>query len=71
MQRAEKHVEKPKVIADVKASQILYDELEKMGIEGIMWRTGHSFIKNKLKEIGGELAGEMSGHIFFADRYLL
>lgn len=64
-----KHVEKPKVIADVKASQILYDELEKMGIEGIMWRTGHSFIKNKLKEIGGELAGEMSGHIFFADRY--
>jgi phosphomannomutase/phosphoglucomutase len=64
-----KHVEKPKVIADVKASQILYDELEKMGIDAIMWKTGHSFIKNKLKEIGGELAGEMSGHVFFADRY--
>ncbi len=64
-----KHIERPKVIADVKASQVLYDELEKMGVEGIMWKTGHSFIKNKLKEIGGELAGEMSGHIFFADRY--
>lgn len=64
-----KHIERPKVIADVKASQVLYDELEKIGVEGIMWKTGHSFIKNKLKEIGGELAGEMSGHIFFADRY--
>jgi phosphomannomutase/phosphoglucomutase len=64
-----KHIGKPKIIADVKASQVLYDELERIGVEGIMWKTGHSFIKNKLKEIGGELAGEMSGHIFFADRY--
>ncbi|MDY6820272.1 MAG: phosphomannomutase/phosphoglucomutase [Deferribacterota bacterium] len=64
-----KHYDKPTVIADVKASQVLFDELEKMGIKGIMWKTGHSLIKDKLKEIQAELAGEMSGHIFFADRY--
>lgn len=64
-----KQFDKPTVIADVKSSQILFDELEKIGVNGIMWQTGHSLIKDKLKETNGELAGEMSGHIFFADRY--
>ncbi|MGA1846498.1 phosphomannomutase/phosphoglucomutase [Deferribacter abyssi] len=64
-----KHYTKPKVIADVKASQVLFDYLEKIGIEPIMWKTGHSLIKNKLKETNAELAGEMSGHIFFNDKY--
>lgn len=57
------------VIADVKASQVLFDELAKSDIRGIMWQTGHSLIKNKLKETHAELAGEMSGHIFFSHRY--
>lgn len=64
-----KTVKNPTVIADVKASQVLFDELQKNGINGIMWQTGHSLIKNKLKETHAELAGEMSGHIFFAHRY--
>lgn len=64
-----KTTENPTVIADVKASQVLFDELKKNNINGIMWRTGHSLIKSKLKETNAELAGEMSGHIFFADRY--
>ena len=64
-----KSVENPTVIADVKASQVLFDELQKNGINGIMWQTGHSLIKNKLKETHAELAGEMSGHIFFSHRY--
>ncbi len=64
-----KKYEKPKIIADVKASQVLFDTLEQIGAEGIMWKTGHSLIKNKLKETGAELAGEMSGHIFFNDEY--
>jgi phosphomannomutase/phosphoglucomutase len=59
----------PTVIADVKASQVLFDELSKNKINGIMWKTGHSLIKSKLKETNAELAGEMSGHIFFADKY--
>jgi phosphomannomutase/phosphoglucomutase len=59
----------PTVIADVKASQVLFDELSKHKIKGIMWKTGHSLIKSKLKETNAELAGEMSGHIFFADKY--
>ncbi|TYB33123.1 MAG: phosphomannomutase/phosphoglucomutase [Flexistipes sinusarabici] len=64
-----KKYEKPKIIADVKASKVLFDSLEKIGAEGIMWKTGHSLIKNKLQETGAELAGEMSGHIFFKDEY--
>ena len=58
------------IIADVKASQNLFNEIEKYGGVPIMWKTGHSFIKSKMKEISSPLAGEMSGHIFFADRYL-
>ncbi|MEF3255010.1 MAG: phosphomannomutase/phosphoglucomutase [Deferribacterales bacterium] len=64
-----KRYAKPTIIADVKASQVLFDELNKLGIETIMWKTGHSLIKDKLKKTGAELAGEMSGHIFFKDRF--
>jgi phosphomannomutase/phosphoglucomutase len=56
-------------IGEVKCSQVLYDELRRLGGHPIMWRTGHSLIKAKMKETKAELAGEMSGHIFFADRY--
>ena len=58
------------IIADVKASQNLFDEIKKLGGVPLMWKTGHSFIKSKMKEVSSPLAGEMSGHIFFADRYL-
>jgi phosphomannomutase len=57
------------IIADVKASQVLFDELKRMGGNPLMWRTGHSLIKTKMAETGAPLAGEMSGHIFYADRY--
>ncbi|MGZ0189785.1 MAG: phosphoglucomutase/phosphomannomutase PgmG, partial [Alphaproteobacteria bacterium] len=57
------------IIADVKASQILFDSVEAAGGTPLMWRTGHSLIKAKMAETGSPLAGEMSGHIFFADRY--
>ncbi len=56
-------------IGEVKCSQLLYDDIRKRGGNGIMWRTGHSLIKAKMKESHAELAGEMSGHMFFADRY--
>lgn len=56
-------------ISEVKCSQTMYDDIEKHGGRGIMWKTGHSIIKKKMKEEKAELAGEMSGHIFFADRY--
>ena len=57
------------VIGEVKCSQTLYDDIAAHGGEPIMWKTGHSLIKKKMKESGALLAGEMSGHIFFADRY--
>ena len=57
------------IIADVKASQVLFDEIKRMGGAPLMWRTGHSLIKTKMAETGAPLAGEMSGHIFFGDRY--
>ncbi|MCA0208823.1 MAG: phosphomannomutase/phosphoglucomutase [Proteobacteria bacterium] len=57
------------VIADVKASQALFDRVAGLGGKPLMWKTGHSLIKAKMKETGSPLAGEMSGHIFFADRY--
>lgn len=56
-------------ISEVKCSQTMYDDIEKHGGKPIMWRTGHSLIKKKMKEEKAELAGEMSGHMFFADRY--
>ncbi len=57
------------IIADVKASQVLFDEVARAGGQPLMYKTGHSLIKAKMAEIGAPLAGEMSGHIFFADRW--
>ena len=57
------------IIADVKASQVLFDEIAKAGGHPLMWKTGHSLVKSKMAETGSPLAGEMSGHIFFADRW--
>ncbi|NBX03039.1 MAG: phosphomannomutase/phosphoglucomutase [Alphaproteobacteria bacterium] len=57
------------IIADVKASGVLFEEITRMGGNALMWKTGHSLIKSKMAETGAPLAGEMSGHIFFADKY--
>lgn len=57
------------ILADVKASQVLFDEIERLGGKGVMAPTGHSIIKTRMAELGAPLAGEMSGHIFFADGY--
>ena len=57
------------IIADVKASQVLFDEIARLGGKPLMWKTGHSLVKSKMAETGAPLAGEMSGHIFFAHRY--
>jgi phosphomannomutase len=57
------------IIADVKASQVLFDEIARAGGKPMMFKTGHSLIKSKMAEIGAPLAGEMSGHIFFADTF--
>ncbi|MCT2557983.1 phosphomannomutase/phosphoglucomutase [Tsuneonella sp. YG55] len=57
------------VIADVKASRALFERIAQLGGRPLMWKTGHSLIKSKMKEIGAPLAGEMSGHVFFADEY--
>jgi len=58
-----------KIISEVKASYRLFQDIKVHGGEGIMWKTGHSLIKSKMKESGALLAGEMSGHMFFKDRY--
>ena len=58
-----------RVIAEVKCSQVLFDDIERHGGVPIMWKAGHSLIKGKMKEEGALLAGEMSGHLFFAERY--
>lgn len=57
------------IIADVKASQTLFDQIAKLGGKPLMWKTGHSLLKAKMAETNSPLAGEMSGHIFFADKY--
>ena len=57
------------IIADVKASRALFDHVSAHGGKPVMWKTGHSLIKSKMKETGSPLAGEMSGHVFFADDY--
>jgi len=57
------------IIADVKASSALFEEVARLGGTPLMWKTGHSLIKSKMKETGSPLAGEMSGHLFFADKY--
>jgi phosphomannomutase/phosphoglucomutase len=56
-------------VSEVKCSQTMYDDIRSRGGNAIMWKTGHSLIKAKMKESGAALAGEMSGHLFFADRY--
>lgn len=60
---------KPVIVSEVKCSQVLYDTINELGGEAIMCRTGHGFIKSKMKETNAILAGEMSGHTFFKDRY--
>jgi phosphomannomutase len=57
------------LIADVKASQTFFDRVAELGGQPLMWKTGHSLIKSKMKETGAPLAGEMSGHIFFKHRW--
>lgn len=57
------------IVGEVKCSQTMYDAIERAGGKAVMWKTGHSLIKAKMKELNASLAGEMSGHIFFADRY--
>jgi len=62
-------MEKPTVIGEVKCSQVMYDELERRGATAIMYKTGHSNLKVKMKETNADLACEVSGHIFFKHRY--
>ena len=57
------------IVFDVKCSGLLAEHIAKLGGRPVMWKTGHSFIKTKLKQSGAPLAGEMSGHVFFADRW--
>ncbi len=57
------------IVGEVKCSQVMYDEIKKAGGNPVMWKTGHSLIKAKMKEVGAAMAGEMSGHIFFADKW--
>lgn len=57
------------IIGEVKCSQVLFDDIVRHGGKAVMWKAGHSLIKSKMKEEGALLAGEMSGHLFFADRY--
>jgi len=59
-----------KLVFDVKCSQVLSEEFAKAGGEPIMWKTGHSLMKEKMRLVGAPLAGELSGHICFADEYL-
>lgn len=58
-----------KIIGEVKCSRVMYEKIAQLGGQPIMWKTGHSLIKSKMKEEKALLAGEMSGHIFFADRW--
>lgn len=60
---------KPVIVSEVKCSQVLYDTINDLGGNAVMCKTGHGFIKGKMKETGAVLAGEMSGHTFFKDRY--
>lgn len=60
---------KPFIVSEVKCSQVLYDTINSLGGIAVMCKTGHGYIKSKMKEVGAVLAGEMSGHIFFKDKY--
>lgn len=59
----------PKIVSEVKCSQVLFDTIDELGGEAIMCKTGHGYIKAKMKEVNAVLGGEMSGHTFFKDRY--
>ncbi len=63
------HNDKPTIVSEVKCSQVLYDEIERLGANAVMTKTGHGYIKSKMRETNALLAGEMSGHTFFKDRY--
>ena len=63
------HGERPTVVSEVKCSQVLYDTIEELGGNAVMTKTGHGYIKAKMREVKALLAGEMSGHTFFKDRY--
>jgi len=69
IEKAKGSGKKPVIVSEVKCSQVLYDEINKLGGEAVMCKTGHGFIKGKMRETGAILAGEMSGHTFFKDRY--
>ena len=62
-------MDKPTVVGEVKCSQVMYDELERRGATAIMYKTGHSNLKVKMKEVNADLACEVSGHVFFKNRY--
>ncbi|ADN08696.1 phosphomannomutase/phosphoglucomutase [Sulfurimonas autotrophica] len=62
-------MDKPTIVGEVKCSQVMYDELERRGAKAVMYKTGHSNLKVKMKEIDADLACEVSGHIFFKNRY--
>lgn len=62
-------IKNPAIVSEVKCSQVLYDEINKSGGKAVMCKTGHGYIKDKMKETNALLAGEMSGHTFFKDRY--
>jgi len=62
-------MDKPTVVGEVKCSQVMYDELERRGAKAIMYKTGHSNLKVKMKEVNADLACEVSGHVFFKNRY--
>lgn len=62
-------MDKPTVIGEVKCSQVMYDTLRARGATAVMYKTGHSNLKVRMKELGADLACEVSGHVFFADRY--
>ncbi len=62
-------IEKPAIVSEVKCSQVLFDEINRLGGKAVMCKTGHGYIKDKMKETNALLAGEMSGHTFFKDRY--
>jgi len=62
-------MDKPTVVGEVKCSQVMYDELTKRGCKAVMYKTGHSNLKVKMKEINADLACEVSGHVFFKNRY--
>ena len=63
------NMDKPTVVGEVKCSQVMYDELERRGARAVMYKTGHSNLKVKMKEIDADLACEVSGHVFFKNRY--